>query len=358
MTEDFVSRLQVQLRDAAEREAQRGPLSRGLRGTGRRLWSPQVAAALAAAALALAVAAGVLALRGEEEPPPSGPSVVATLELTPSPGPVIAAFGSVWISDAFAGDVVRVDPETRRVLARIRVGTGPLILPTAVGDELWVTIESSPQVTRIDPATDEIVGRFDLTTPDGGAFSPGALVASDRTVWVVSQEGALRLDPATGRGLRLTATATGAAQAVFFALDDRALWENRSDGAIVRYDPRTGAELGSVRPEIPNAGAFASIGDDLIGGDGGRLTRFDGETGRLRWEQPTPGQANAFDFGDGLLWVHSTQPGVGDWLTAYALDDGERISSTRLDTFGASALAVVGDEVWIDSATRTIVVRR
>jgi hypothetical protein len=48
-----------------------------------------------------------------------------------------------------------------------------------------------------------------------------------------------------------------------------------------------------------------------------------------------------------------------DRLTAYALDDGERVASTQLDTFGSTGLVVLGREVWVNATGgRTLVVRR
>ena len=68
MREDFVTRLQLQLRDAAEREARGSTLGQALRGARWRLGSPALAGAVAAVALVLAVGAGALLLRDEPRP--------------------------------------------------------------------------------------------------------------------------------------------------------------------------------------------------------------------------------------------------------------------------------------------------
>ena len=69
MSQDFVTELRLQLREAALREEQREPAARRLMRVRRRVPGPgPLAAALAVALLALAVAVGVLALRGEPEP--------------------------------------------------------------------------------------------------------------------------------------------------------------------------------------------------------------------------------------------------------------------------------------------------
>jgi hypothetical protein len=65
MTQDFVTTLRLQLREAAEREARRGPLRRAL-PQGRPL---ALAGALAAVVLALVIAGG--ALRGPDRAVPT-----------------------------------------------------------------------------------------------------------------------------------------------------------------------------------------------------------------------------------------------------------------------------------------------
>ena len=353
-----MTRLQTQLRDAAERDSRRAPLGRALRDAGWRLPAPELAAALAVAVFAVAIVAGVFALGGEDTPP-SGPTVVAKLDVTPNPEQIMSAFGSVWIADHVAGDVVRVDPANRRVVARIPVGSGQMLLMTPVGDELWVTDAETPRLVRIDPSTNAVGSRIRLRTPDGTPFSPSGLLASDRAVWAASAEGALRLDPRTGKALRLAATPTAAGEAAFFTPGDDALWMLHSDGTIRRLDPLTGAEQARIRPGLPDTATFGDVGGDLIAGNGTTVARLDGTNGRVIWQQAVGDRANAVDGGDGLVWVHSTTAREQDRLTAFALEDGRRVAAIALDTFGATGLAVVGREVWVDTpAGDTVVVRR
>ena len=167
MTEDFVTRLGLQLRDAAEREARRSAPARALRSR------PAVPAlALGAVVLVLAVAAAALWLRGDDAPPlPATPTVIAELELTPNPEQIVPAFGSIWIADPVAGTLVRVDPGSRAVLARIPVGSAPFINPQPVGDELWAVNSDSARLTRIDPRTNRVLARSALRTPAGRPFA-------------------------------------------------------------------------------------------------------------------------------------------------------------------------------------------
>ena len=354
-----MTRLGTQLRDAAERDAHRAPLGRGLRDIGWRLPAPELSAALAVAVFAVAVVAGVFALGGEEAPPRT-PVVVAKLDVTPNPDQIVSAFGSVWIADRVAGDVVRVDPADRRVLARIPIRSGANLFVTPVGGELWATDGDATSLWRIDPATNAVRGRIPLRLPDGKPFVPGGVLASDRAVWVAAAEGALRLDPRTGARLRYVPMATAAGEATWFTLGDDALWMLHSDGTIRRLDPLTGAAQARFRPGLRDIGIIEVAGGALLAGSGGgTVSRLDGATGRVLWEQRVGDRANAAGSGDGLVWVHSSTARERDRLTAFALHDGRRVATIALDTFGATSLAVVGREVWVDTPSGgTVVVRR
>ena len=185
------------------------------------------------------------------------------------------------------------------------------------------------------------------------------VVASDRAVWAVSAEGALRLDPRTGKALRLAATPTAAGEAAYFTLGDDALWMLHTDGTIRRLDVLTGAEQARIRPGLPDTQIIGHTGSDLIAGNGTTVARLDGTDGRVLWQQAVGDRANAVDGADGLLWVHSSTASERDRLTAFGLDDGRRVATMTLDTLGATGLAPVGREVWIDTPSGgTVVVRR
>jgi hypothetical protein len=353
MREDFVTRLQLQLRDAAEREAHAGALAHPLRRARWRLGSPVVATALAALLAALAVVAGALLLRGEPEP--AGPRVVAQVELTGNPEGIISAFGSMWIADPVAGEVVRVDPESRRVTARIPVGAAQQIELEPVGRELWVLGAQPAQALRVDPSTNKVAGRVPFRTPTGRPFPALVVLASPAGVWAGGDEGALQLEPDTGT---LVSPPTRDKQTSGIALGDEDLWALRSDGRIVRFDAGSGAREAAFRPGLAGTFFIAGLGQDLLALGDRTIGLLDGG-GRVIWERSLGEHVNRFTVADGLVWVHTTTAREPDRLTALTVDRGRTVASTTLDTFGATGLAVHGREVWIDTAGgRTLVLRR
>jgi len=122
MSQDFTTRLQLQLREAALREELRGPLGRRLAGLRQGMPGPAVlaAAALAAAVVVAVVIAGGIRWGGEE--PVAKPKVVANFALADNLGSITSGFGAVWAADTKNLEALRVDPRTHAVTARIRTG--------------------------------------------------------------------------------------------------------------------------------------------------------------------------------------------------------------------------------------------
>ena len=70
-------------------------------------------------------------------------------------------------------------------------------------------------------------------------------------------------------------------------------------------------------------------------------------------------RSHAVDYGAGLLWYFTTRAGEPARLVAVDPRGGAVVSSTPMPIFGATGLAVIGDEVWIDDpGGRTLVVER
>jgi hypothetical protein len=134
------------------------------------------------------------------EPSPEASEMTATIEtvahLSPFPNAVAVGEGGVWVSaprsdGSGGGDVVRLDPETAEVVARIPVehlpgwvvGGGGL----AAGEgSVWsmgqerVEGEWHTVVDRIDPSKDQVVEQIDL-----GPGGHGDVWASDGNLWAV-----------------------------------------------------------------------------------------------------------------------------------------------------------------------------
>jgi outer membrane protein assembly factor BamB len=354
MSDDFVSRLRLELRAAAEREARRGPVRRAARAARWDLGSPPVVAAAALiVAVVIAVAAGG-ALRDTEAPPPTGtrPHVVAEMQLVQSGGPLDVGFGSVWAADNATGELLRLDASTRRVEARFQVGGAPFV--RAVGGAMWATAEG--RLLRIDPSTNRVTARIDLSlspTLISDVF-PGRGV-----VWVITPLELIAVDPRRDAITRRIDLAGDGFQVASFAYDARSIYVGRSDGWLQTHDARTGVRVSRMRMPA-DAAVFAAVDDRLLVGTETTISALDAATGRVVWQRKLGARRlNNAAIDDPLLWVHGTDGKTGrDRIWRMDVESGRITGSVALREFGVAGITAVGDEVWsVSPSGRLVVVR-
>jgi streptogramin lyase len=91
---------------------------------------------------------------------------------------ILAAFGSIWVSNPLDKTVERLDARTGRRQATVAGVEDPQ--DTAqVGDELWVVQYGDQTLVRIDPATNRLVGEPIRVGPD-----PAGIAVTTDAVWI------------------------------------------------------------------------------------------------------------------------------------------------------------------------------
>jgi streptogramin lyase len=365
---EFEARLRLELREAAEREQRRGRLARFV-AAGRSLLPAigrsvlPAAAATAALATAIAVAA-IFLLSGTEQRPVAPPKVVAEFTVADSLGETVAAYGSVWLNDTSRTELLRVDPDSRRVSARLPV-SGEVTMTPGAGS-LWVLQKGSPggagfhgPLLRIDPGTGEVTARIPLRTPAGQPFVGDEVLPARDAVWVGGgPDGALRIDPGTNRVIGATAP-PGDYVRSDFALWRGDLWALTADGRLLRFDTRTGAKLGEVPVALPQATRpLATVGDALLTTVSGGLARIDPRSGRVLWSRRLGQELATWATGaGGLIWARSSGR-MHDRLHALDPDTGRVLTSLELHDFSGAGIAAIDDELWLSTVGGTVVVLR
>jgi hypothetical protein len=340
MREDFVTQLRLQLRDAADREARRGPL--------RRLWQalrwdasrPAIAGMAIAAAVALLALVAIPYLRSDETLP-AGRDLRLTADTQPfeSGGWLLPAFGSVWASDPAAGEIVHLDRDSRATGRRIPVG-GEAGLGAAAG-YLWAT--AGGELLRIDPASGEITGRMSV-----GPQGFGVPVGAGDTVWLIDAMRLRHIDPermVVDRTVRLD---RGSFMSAGFAAGPDALYVQRADSRILVLDPGSGKRTGTIRLQRPGALASYTAGGLVLAAEDGVAT-VDPETGEQRWlRRLGVSRVNAIATDITTLWVQGS-PASGGRDRLWRLDalDGRVLGSIDLPGFGVAGMAAVGDRAWV-----------
>ena len=110
-----------------------------------------------------------------------GSTRAETIAVGGGPLGVAAGAGGIWVVTFWNTQVARIDPETRRVIRRIRVGPGPFAVAVG-GGSVWVTNRDGFSITRIDPKTNRVTGTIELqAAPYGVRFAHGRL-------WVTTQK--------------------------------------------------------------------------------------------------------------------------------------------------------------------------
>ena len=365
MNQDYVTQLRLQLREAALREERRAPLARRVVRARRGLPGPApLAAALAAALLAVAVVIGALQLRGEPEP--VKPKVIHTFTVSNGLSSIASGFGAVWAADPITSEILRIDPETRNVAARIR-STGEVQVAAGAGG-VWVLggdlLTSGAQrpvvLSRIDPRTNRIVARIPMRSPDGDNFAPLFMDVDDEHVWVCGAGGALRIDPATNAPDRFVAFGPASApvsgrpatepstEAISVVAEGERVWLLLPGGRLRELDARTGKVVADVRIRgIDNANLGPGAPGTLTISDGNRLSSID-TAGRELWRASLGDRVGAWLPDGDALWAHvSGAPSAGDQLVRLDADNGRSTGRVELSGFEVAGMAKVGRDVWV-----------
>lgn len=369
MSQDFTTRLQLQLREAALRDERRSPLRRRLAGL--RLGMPGPAAttavALAAALVVAVVVAGGLRWGGEE--PVAHPKVVADFPLADNLGWISSGFGAVWAADTKNLAVLRVDPRSHAVTARIPTGGdsnafgGDPIINTGAG-AVWAiarapSSDGGHRVLRIDPETNRVTAR--VTLPARQAPLVFDIQIVDGRPWVLTARGAIELDPRTARPQRFVAVEQPAGEPfpIWTIVAGKALWVLTRSSTVDRYDLGSGSKVAS--DPVPVAGAVGVVPTDegpLYALPNGVLALVD-KNGEEVWRRQIGTTSRPPFVLGGTAWVHaSDMEGGRDRLVELDLASGKPRSSTGLPEFGITGFTVVGDDLWLSTPNGHVMIVR
>jgi streptogramin lyase len=157
--------------------------------------------------------------------------VVAEIPVAANPTAVAAGLDAVWVATA-DGRVLVVDPKRNRVADSVDAG-GPSLgftqTITVGAGGVWLAEPLAEQVVRIDPRTGRVVARI----PAGAATT---VAVGEGGVWVVSSLGVLRIDPHRNQVVA-TVAAAELRRAMVVTTGGGAVWA-ASWSSVARIDPR------------------------------------------------------------------------------------------------------------------------
>ena len=216
------------------------------------------------------------------------------------------AFGAVWTATCKAPGLAKIDPVRNRVAAYVKLAVPPAIDgegSVGAGEGgVWLVTDgrdcSRCRVARVNPRTMKVTG--------SAKVKPGA--ASVRTgegsVWVANPDRDIvqRIDPATLEVTRMIRTGAGPR---FFDVAEGAVWTlNQVDGSVTRIDPDTGATT-QIDAGVPGEGGDLTAGGGSVWARGTDrlLTRIDPASNRVIERYGPSSGSGAVIVGAGAVWV-------------------------------------------------------
>jgi hypothetical protein len=279
-----------------------------------------------------------------------------TVALEMAPWQIAAGFDSLWVSEMTADDVVRLDPRTGDVIARIPVGEAPVKAQPADG-RLWVRTGAS--YDAIDPATNTVVASIAKSDVGPSANRSWAL---DGAMWICDGRRLHRYDPATSMPVA-TIDLEVDCSAVYATDDLVVAWNYNEDAgesgtaAAAFVDPSTNTVMATTALPVDVGGPAVLDGVVYFPGHLGRQAVV---VDRASWEvTDTPDMGGS---GGG------TGQAATDGKTIYIVDESEDAvllidASTfapagTIEPLGVNAVAIIDDALWTASGAPFDAVQR
>jgi YVTN family beta-propeller protein len=297
-----------------------------------------------------------IAASGAQAPAPTFPRVDAgTLPIQAKihtggdPDWLAVGFGSIWVSVPKNDEIVRINPVSNAIQARIKVPGEPCYGIGIGKTHVWVLTCKSQTLQRIRPWDN----RVDRTSPVHIApHGEGAIAVAQNSVWFVSNENGhsaqlVRLTGSTpkitdvgadsavvnaafgsvwvtssGEGsvyrvdpIRLKATAkiNVPAKPRFTTISGSSIWVlSQSNGSVSRIDPSHNKVVATIEAGVPGEGGDIAYGGGYIwvAAAGTPLTRIDPRSNQVSEQYGNYKGADAVRFGFGSIWI--SDHGKGD----------------------------------------------
>lgn len=175
---------------------------------------------------------------------------------------VSSGHGALWITTGSDGRVLRIDPRSQTLTAAIDVSAGPVTDLAMSVDGVWAS--ASSDLVRIDPVTNEVVARLRNDRGFGAiAFGPSGL-------WVIagsSHDGEVwQIDPETS-DVRQRTPLMNPGFWNEIAVGDDVVWVTssptvREDGMALVHLHRIDPSTGDITADIPLGDGPSGLGPD------------------------------------------------------------------------------------------------
>jgi streptogramin lyase len=241
---------------------------------------------------------------------------VATVKLPGEPCAGLATgFGSLWIPlCGHSKRLARVDLVSNRLTKVFKVGPAAAEGGvTTSPDSVWLVVDKAGSLARIDPATGAI--RQTIQLPPG-SYNP---LYSDGQIWTTRADGSeiTAVDAVTGV---VAATAPTGPGPRFLTAGGGSVWTlNQGDGSLTRVDIATKSSTKTIALGTPGHGGDINLGGGMVWTTVWKrpLSMIDGKSATLLCQWQGPG-GDSLGIGRGAIWLTDYRGGT---VSRYELDD-------------------------------------
>lgn len=222
---------------------------------------------------------------------------------------VAVGAGAVWVSDSGKSSVYRIDPSSGTRVATVHVGGSPVEIAAGAGG-VWVVDDRSGRLDHIDPQSNKVAARIKL--PD----SAGPVAVAGGSVWVIDTiddqtQALLRIDPRTNRVSGQTPLYRNATSVKAIASSGSYLWLGDRRFLVTRIDTHTGLKLANLSAGGDAVGAYGTVafgvGPAGGGSDTGIAVQVDANHGEAAPTYPVGRTPVAVAVGPHAAWIANFQ---------------------------------------------------
>jgi YVTN family beta-propeller protein len=294
---------------------------------------------------------------------PGEDAMVAAIALDPSPGPVAAGAGGVWVLSGGSWTISQIDAENRRLVRSYGIGETPGNV--AAADEVWVadrcsiggdagTLLHAYTTAGGGTALDDEIPleqAFPREAPELAPVQTAArcgLAAEGQTAWVATNvpAGIARIDYDRGaaqsrvvRSIPLPRAPAG------IAVGAGSVWATDNEQNLVRrIDPDSGRVLRTIRAGNDPVAVAAGRAAVWVANRGdGSLSRVDPRTNAVTRAISVGDSPVAVAVGAGSVWVAN----AGDRSVARIDPRTDEVVETISVEHRPQGIAVAGGAVWV-----------
>jgi len=261
---------------------------------------------------------------------------------------VLVTDSAVWVASTKPYDIVRIDPATNKIVARVRIsdeacsglafgfnslwvpicGSKPAlvridamkntisaVLPIAPAgeeggiatsdDSVWMVTDKNGTLVRVDPSINSVRERIHIPP---GSFNP---VFSYGTVWITGVETDVLTAVDAASGKVLGAIPVGS-KPRFLTAGAGSIWTlNQGDGTVSRVDEKSRKLVATIQAGIPGTGGDIGYGADSVWLTvfDVPLTRVEATTNRVAKQWVGEG-GDSLRFGFDSLWITDYKKGL------------------------------------------------